>query len=521
MKTMKNLIGLCIASILCLSMQGKEAFDAQECYNNFVGYLWGYGMERDVDKALEYNRQLIDNDYLFSNYYQDWVTRSKSVNNELERLQTLVERGDTTAIHRLGYAYESGLIDGQPDVTKAFELYKRAAEAGHPRSQAMLSSLYSSFENFGDEDFSKTREWCDKAVAGGDPFGMYIKGMLYLEGVVYTKDNAKGIEWLERAAAMGQSNALYNLGQSYMWGFYGVTDREKGISYLKRASDAGHIKASRVLAYYHKDGKFVKRDISSADRYFKKALVDGDIDAMESLGDLYLFDVRDYDEALHWYGQSYLYEPRSILNERLKYVGMARNADNEISRLEKIALKGDAMACDTLRLYYSLGLGVDKNEDEAIKWGEKAFHYDKEIYACPLIEMLLRQSPDKRDYKHILDICAASDSSVMYCYGDDCGGIIETIELEKNYDKIKAMAENGDAESMVLMGRMYEAGIGVEENVLWAIEWYIAAANAGSVDACYILSGRYGLDDGSVEPDERKSKYWGDRAEMLENAKKI
>lgn len=514
---MKNLIGLCIASILCLSMQGKEAFDAQECYNNFVGYLWGYGVERDVDKALEYNRQLIDNGYLFSNYYQDWATRSKSVNNELERLQTLVERGDTTAIHRLGYAYESGLIDGRPDVAKAFELYKRAAEAGHPRSQAMLSSLYSSIEDLGDEDFSKTREWCDKAVAGGDPFGMYIKGMLYLEGVVYTKDNAKGIEWLERAAAMGQSNALYNLGQSYMWGFYGVTDREKGISYLKRASDAGHIKASRVLAYYHKDGKFVKRDTSSAVKYFKKALVDGDIDAMESLGELYLVEMKDYDEALRWYRQSYLYDERNPIDENETYVEMAKNAGHEIARLKKIATKGDAMACDTLRLYYSLGLGVERNEDEAIKWGEKAFRYDKENYAYPLIVTLLNQDRSKRDCNRILKICAEADSYYMDSYGDVCR---EIIELERDYDKIKAMAQKGDADAMYRLGRCYDNGVGDESNALWAIEWYIAAANAGSVDACNELYDRFKYGRDALE-DERKAKYWGDRAEMLEKAVKI
>ena len=93
----------------------------------------------------------------------------------LARIQKRVDAGDPVAIFHLGTTYEHGEYGLEKDVTRAVELYERAAELGEKKAH-------------------------------------YNLGVLYDEGIEVAKDMAKAFRHYEIAAMCGDSFARHNLG---------------------------------------------------------------------------------------------------------------------------------------------------------------------------------------------------------------------------------------------------------------------------------------------------------------------
>lgn len=75
----------------------------------------------------------------------------------------------------------------------------------------------------------------------------------------------------------------------------------------------------------------------------------------------------------------------------------------------------------------------------------------------------------------------------------------ELIEQQKFNDAIpilKQAAELGNAESQYNLGYCYQAGVGVDQNLEKAIEWYLKSAEQGFNDALYQMMMAYGNGSG-------------------------
>ena len=93
----------------------------------------------------------------------------------LAMVQKRVDAGDPKAIYFLGEQYRFGQYGLETDVTRAVELYERAAELGVKEAH-------------------------------------YSLGCLYIEGTDVEKDTAKAFQHFEKASMCGQVSARYNLG---------------------------------------------------------------------------------------------------------------------------------------------------------------------------------------------------------------------------------------------------------------------------------------------------------------------
>ena len=90
-------------------------------------------------------------------------------------IQKRVDAGDPMAIHHLGCQYRFGLLGLEKDLTRAIELYERAAELGVKEAHFNLGSLY-------------------------------------YEGTDVPKDTARAIRHWEAAAMLSDVQARNNLG---------------------------------------------------------------------------------------------------------------------------------------------------------------------------------------------------------------------------------------------------------------------------------------------------------------------
>jgi hypothetical protein len=120
-------------------------------------------------------------------------------------------------------------------------------------------------------------------------------------------------------------------------GNYGAAIKE-----LNALGDAGNVPAQIMLGALYNKGGAVERNDKTAAAWFEKAANQGNTEAQYQLGNLYENSqlARNYKAAADWY--------------------------------QKAAQQGSAKAQARLGVFYSQGLGVTKNPNEAILWSGKA-----------------------------------------------------------------------------------------------------------------------------------------------------
>lgn len=175
------------------------------------------------------------------------------LNRLVAKLRTLTDQGDLDASVALAFAYTDGFIPGAmaANYAKAWPLYLKAAEAGHPGAINKLIYTYSTphyAARFGvKEDPERELFWINKLVSRGSPSGYVQLSQHYRTGKIVPRNDAQAIELMRKAAVQEISTAapadvFYinlargSLGGSYLQG-YGVPKDPKQALYWLRQGD--------------------------------------------------------------------------------------------------------------------------------------------------------------------------------------------------------------------------------------------------------------------------------------------
>ncbi|OYW16370.1 MAG: hypothetical protein B7Z39_01270 [Novosphingobium sp. 12-64-8] len=114
-------------------------------------------------------------------------------------------KGDADALFNMGQAFKLGR--GVPkDLTKAEEMYRKAAKLGHARA----------IDNYGVLLFQTGRQaeampWLTASADRGEPRAMYILGIAAFNGDLAEKDWVRAYALMTRAASNGLPQAMTNL----------------------------------------------------------------------------------------------------------------------------------------------------------------------------------------------------------------------------------------------------------------------------------------------------------------------
>jgi TPR repeat protein len=133
---------------------------------------------------------------------------------DLQMLQTQAALGNTEAQTTLGHLYNNGR--GVPqDYTKAREWYEKAAALGDMKAQYHLGSLYENGRGV-PQNYPKAHLWQEKAAVQGYTLAQYNLGTMYEDGRGVPQDYTKARQWYEKAAAQGDAGAQFQLGGLYL-----------------------------------------------------------------------------------------------------------------------------------------------------------------------------------------------------------------------------------------------------------------------------------------------------------------
>ncbi len=144
------------------------------------------------------------------------------------------------------------------------------------------------------------------------------------------------------------------------------------------------------------------------------------------------------------------------------------------------AENGDITALSNLGFMYAKGIGVTKNEEEAVKWYKKAAlqgHLNSQF-----------------------------NLGVIYAKGR---GVAQ--DYAESFKWYKMAADQGDVSAQSILAMMYAKGIGTEKNEKQAVNWYHRAAVQNHVNSQYILANMFAKGRG-VPQDEAEAFDWYQKA---------
>ncbi len=200
---------------------------------------------------------------------------------------------DLDALVREGKRSQSG-SGATPGNLRAFELFRKAATAGHAEAQFLISEYYR-FELGVKLDRAEYLYWLQKSAESG--FAPAQNGLGF---EIEKDDKAQAIEWFQRATNQNNTKAMLNLGRLAE----GAGEQDEAVEWYRRAAELGNSYAQLLLGEFHSKGQGVTQDRRKAAMWWTSAAEKGEKIAQYELGRCYAFGVGvplNEQEAVKWW----------------------------------------------------------------------------------------------------------------------------------------------------------------------------------------------------------------------------
>ncbi len=435
-------------------------------------YFYGMGTEMDEFKAMNCFRKAetmeIPEAYYFLGlaYYEAKGVVSPNIQKAEEYFRKAAETGYSDAIKAIAELYmQSGQENGYE---KAIEYLKTIAEGEHADiAYEGLMRIAVEQMNAQDYDDPQNSELYQKALrfeTSGKEAGMtesLSKAFLDRGINLYNIEKYESaIAPLLLAAQMGESEAATHLGDLYFYGHGVDTDYEQSYYWFAKAAQSNNAYAQYSIAFMYIKGQFVEKDDTQVIKWMKLAAENGYTEAQKNMGEYYYYGSfgcrRDMKEAIKWY--------------------------------EMGAKSNEPTCVFTLGLIYEEGDGVQKNILKAADWYQKG--------------------------------AQAGIPSCLYNLGKLIINKEISGEEEKGFNLIQQAAESEYSFAQNYMGRAYRFGWYVNANPVRATNWFTKAAEQNMPDAMCNLGDMYSYEDG-LTIDYEKAFYWYKKAAETKHSRAL
>lgn len=300
---------------------------------------------------------------------------------------------------------------------KGLEQMISAAEKGCTDAMYMLAQLYGKDGKVVKKNIPLSIEYYRKAADLGKPVAELRMSQMFETGEGVQKNRPLSVTYALRAACHGNIEGCFIAGSALLSGNGITKDEARGFALCKIASEQGFMKASFAVANCYLRGKGVAKDTKLGFEMHKELAERGFIKSMLVVAEGY-------------YHGDYVPQDFNIAFKMFK----------EGAEKENVFCQYYLGDC------YDNGNGTKKDPNEALKWYSKA----------------ARQG-------HIVSQKILEERKVDAILTD-----------ESPFTTFEKSARSGNAQSMYILGRYYEDGIGIEKDLRKAKEWYTKAKKRGN-----------------------------------------
>lgn len=157
-------------------------------------------------------------------YFLAIVVGNANADWDLDKIIKEADQGDAYAQYNLANGYFNGYWGIEQNYKKAVELYKKAAEQGHPLATFKLGEIYANGKGV-QKDHIEAAEWYKKAAKiyikeaeQGDVYSQVQLGDMYYKGLGLSRDYSEALKWYSKASKQGYADGQGRIGRMYLDG---------------------------------------------------------------------------------------------------------------------------------------------------------------------------------------------------------------------------------------------------------------------------------------------------------------
>lgn len=414
------------------------------------------------------------------------------------------KQGYAKAIGNLGLCYQTG-HGVEADSLMAMKLYTTSIKKGNEtlfKNNAAIAEKGNTFAQVytgycyqhgigAKKDLPSAAKFYEMAAKKGSVDAQRELALYLLNA----KQPAKAYEWFKKAADKESLPAIFYCGKMLMEGMGVKKDAQQGMIYMLKAADAGFPNAQYMAAqaYYNGDGvtknaaqgfswlmKAAQSDVSNAQYQLANDMVNGD------------GCPKNYDRATFWFGRAIqaghtIAFKKEFDKQEGKLYGTPYHA--YLKGLKYYAQKDFEQALKQFKIVEKAGIVEGKTMEGVITANKD---YDK--YNLRKGVKLLKEA-------------AKTDPLAMYLLGAmyEAGkGVEQNMEEAKTY--LTKAAEAGNPEAMCYLGNMYYEGRGVEKSYEEAVKYYLQAKGQLTGDAAKHLAACYENGYGGLDKNPERAE---------------
>lgn len=403
---------------------------------------------------------------------------------------------------------------------RIFQETIKSARLGVPEAQYEAGLMYANGIGV-TQNIGQAMHWVQQSAQRGFANAQYLLATRYETGVGVAQNTQNAMLWFGRAAEQSHSKAIFRLGK-----LHGQGHPEQAIALYRQAAEAGLAEAQCALARGYATGWGVFQDLQWALQWYQAAADQGLAAAQFALGELYqqgLVADPDGALALRYFRQAAAQYhlaakvaierlemaqptgPRMRGRGRKRRVGGAERRSEEADWV-RAAEGGDADARFQLGQMYGLGLGLESDPEQALRWYLVAAQQGHARAQMAAAELLERDGNAEalQWYQRAAD---QGDAQAQFALGRMyCAGELLAPDFLRGMSWYVKAAEQGHALALVTLGNLFNS-----EMHHVAVGCYAQAAAGGSVQAQYLLGQQYATGCG-VERHPGRAFIWYEKA---------
>lgn len=354
-------------------------------------YLYGFNVQRNLDKSYEIFRNLAEQGYTYAQDALDNCFSAPGVLGEefkgiYSDLREIIAVWDQDEIHESKHAVQTLRLLNHPRYNRLLaDCFLDGY--GLPKNERQGFALYEYMQEkldwvevryaccllYGigtEQDPNKGYYWLNKIHEDDYSNGeaSYYLALCYINEWGCEVDLAKALSLFKQSANHGFKKAYYDIGVMYRFGEGVEIDMEKAIFYYQKGLNAGvSLCAVNLGVVYEKGINGVPVDMKKAQKYYLAGIELGNPDCMFNLGGLYYNGFldngkRDFKNAIRYFEMAAeLGEPDSMYHLGLCYLegnGVEENQQEAVNLFIAAARKG-------------LDAAIKILEENNINWNEE------------------------------------------------------------------------------------------------------------------------------------------------------
>lgn len=257
----------------------EQAAESPLCWDvkNRIGFMKseGFGRKYTFDEIVDhYNNSNYNGVYSAKVQLALYYLRYGKFKQATELLES-IEDPDANVEHKLGIIYRQGLHKDppEPDMYRAVEHLRNAADLGHSESLHVLGLIYFRGENGFRQNFKKAREYQKLAAEAGHWAANYDYAWMCKYGIGGERNIDAAIHHFELSASQGDILSMTELAQLYQEPE--CKNYQKAFDWAKKSVTVDNPQGEFILGNMYFFGRGCEADMDRAMRYYRKAFDHG------------------------------------------------------------------------------------------------------------------------------------------------------------------------------------------------------------------------------------------------------